>query len=300
MEESGKLFSITIPMLVEKYGIGENLNDDFIITTEVAEYIEALHFPLRLDATLFGITQQGCMQSTINLKRFVLEKNSCIIGLPDTVVGIEAISSDYKGVFIAVSMDYLRHMGIDLKTIFPYYGIVRNHPSITIPDEKINIVYRLCDLIIRVLAEKTEGDRTEEVVKGLFSALIFRMCENFDRADLTAAALKTKSKEYYYVRFMELLQQEFRLHREIGYYSDRLFVTPKYLSSLIKGVSGMSAAQWIDEYTIAEAYILLKFSDKNIQQVAEALNFPSQSFFSKYFKLHTGLTPSEWRENNRK
>lgn len=300
MKESGKLFSITIPALIEKYGIGKNLNDDFIITAELAEYVEALRFPLRLDAILFGIALQGEMQCTFNLKEWTLGRNSSIVSLPDTVIGIQKISPDFKGVLIAVSMDYLRHMGIDFKTVFPYYALVRSHPVITLTDNEIDIVSRLYDLIIRILTEKTEGDRAEEVVKGLFAALIFRMCESFDRTDLMTAALKTKSKEYYFVRFMDLLQQDFRLHREVGYYSERLAVTPKYLSSLIKTISGMSAAQWIDEYTIAEASILLKFSDKNIQQVAETLNFPSQSFFSKYFRQHTGLTASEWRENNRR
>lgn len=299
MKESEQLFSITPSEFIKKYGVGNALNENFIIISDVAQSIEMLRFPLRVDAMLIGITLNGYIRMTINLREWTMTENSGIICLPENLLGVQSISPDYKGAIIGVSLSYLRNMNIDLKKIIPYYMSVCNHPLMQLSNDEMGIISRLYNLIISILTEEVVGkNRNEEVVANLLAALIFRMCDHFDRINQENRVLKTKSKEYYFVRFMDLLQRDFRHHRDIGYYSDQLVVTPKYLSKLIKDISGLSAAQWIDEFTVAEASVLLKFSDKNIQQIAEYLDFPSQSFFSKYFKSHTGVSPSEWRGNN--
>lgn len=301
MKESEQLFSITIPEFIKKYGIGNALNKNFIIISDVAQSIEMLRFPLRVDAMLIGITLNGYIRMTINLREWTMTENSGIICLPENLLGVQSISPDYKGAIIGVSLSYLRNMNIDLKKIIPYYMSVCNHPLMQLSNDEMGIISRLYNLIISILMEEVIGkNRNEEIVANLLAALIFRMCDHFDRINQENRVLKTKSKEYYFVRFMDLLQRDFRHHRDIGYYSDQLVITPKYLSKLIKDISGLSAAQWIDEFTVAEASVLLKFSDKSIQQIAEYLDFPSQSFFSKYFKSHTGVSPSEWRGNNLK
>lgn len=301
MESSENLFSITISEFSRKYGIGNVLNENFIIISDVVKSIEVLRFPLRVDALLICIALNGQIRVTVDLKEWTMKENTCMICLPENLVGVQQISDNYKGAIIGVSLTCLRNMNIDLKKIIPYYMSVCNHPLMELSDDEMGIITRLYNLIISILSEKTpQRSRNEEVVMNLLSALIFRICDYFDQINQGNRILKTKSKEYYFVRFMDLLQRNFLRHREISYYSDQLAVTPKYLSKLIKDISGSSAAKWIDEFVIAEASILLKFSDKNIQQIADYLNFPSQSFFSKYFKLHTGLSPSEWRGNNKK
>ncbi len=299
MESAEGLFSITIPQLAERYKIGQWLNNNFIITSRAPEYIEALSYPLRVDALLIGICLKGSIKISTNLKEWVLTENTCIISLPENVIGVKEISPDNEGVIIAISLDYLRKINLDLKTILPYYVLVRNYPCIKLEGhetERLNQFFQLISLCLK----DEDSSRKEDIIQGLFSALVFKISENLDRTGASNRALKTKSKEYYFMRFMELLLKDFRENRNVGYYADKMAVTPKYLSALIKEISGSSAAQWIDEYTIMEASMLLKFSDKNIQQVADSLNFPSQSFFSKYFKHHTGLTPSEYRESSRK
>lgn len=83
--------------------------------------------------------------------------------------------------------------------------------------------------------------------------------------------------------------------RSVTFYAEQLCITPKYFSSLVKKLSGKSAAQWIDNYVILEAKNLLKYSDMSIQEIAYRLNFSTQSFFGKYFKHQTGLSPTQYR-----
>ena len=96
-------------------------------------------------------------------------------------------------------------------------------------------------------------------------------------------------------RFIELVQDHYREERLIGFYANKLCITPKYLSKLVKEHTGRSAGEWIENHVILEARALLQSSDKTIQQIAVLLNFPNQSFFGKYFKRATGMSPKQYR-----
>ena len=97
-------------------------------------------------------------------------------------------------------------------------------------------------------------------------------------------------------RFLALVTEYHNEQRGVAFYADKLCLTPKYLSKLVKQASGRSAPDWIDSFVILEAKNMLKYSDKTIKEIVFALHFPNQSVFYKFFKAHTGLTPSEYRK----
>ena len=84
----------------------------------------------------------------------------------------------------------------------------------------------------------------------------------------------------------------------MGFYARQLCITPKYLTTLIKRISGLSVSEWIDNYVIIGAKTLLKYSTMSIQEIAYYLNFPNQSFFGSYFKRNTGMSPSQYKAQN--
>ncbi|WP_288736647.1 helix-turn-helix domain-containing protein, partial [uncultured Parabacteroides sp.] len=96
--------------------------------------------------------------------------------------------------------------------------------------------------------------------------------------------------------FMQTVLENYKQERSVAFYADKLCVTAKYLSLISKEVSGQPAGNWIDEYVILEAKTLLKSSQMSIQEIADSLNFANQSFFGKYFKHHTGISPKEYRK----
>lgn len=105
-------------------------------------------------------------------------------------------------------------------------------------------------------------------------------------------------REEYCFRFIDLLAKLPKISRRVDFYADKLCLTPKYLTTLIREATGKSAKDWIDDFIISNAQFLLRHSDMSIQQIASELNFPNQSFFGKFFKEHTGYAPSELRSNN--
>ncbi|MDE7338281.1 MAG: helix-turn-helix domain-containing protein, partial [Bacteroidales bacterium] len=96
-------------------------------------------------------------------------------------------------------------------------------------------------------------------------------------------------------KFLSLVKAHYKEHRDVEYYADLMHMTPKYMSTLVKNASGKSALKWIEEYVILEAKTQLASTLNAVQQIAYDLNFPTQSFFGRYFKRATGLSPLAYR-----
>lgn len=99
-------------------------------------------------------------------------------------------------------------------------------------------------------------------------------------------------------KFIIAVSESFRERREVSWYAERLCITPKHLSAVCKETSGRTAGEWIESYVTMEAKVLLKSTDMTIQEIAAKLNFANQSFFGKYFKHQTGLSPTAYRREN--
>jgi YesN/AraC family two-component response regulator len=95
--------------------------------------------------------------------------------------------------------------------------------------------------------------------------------------------------------FLNLVHTHCKEERGLNFYADKLHITPKHLSKVIKENSNMSAAAWIDNSVVLEARAMLKSTNMTIQQISEELNFSSQTFFGKFFKRVVGVSPKEYR-----
>lgn len=94
---------------------------------------------------------------------------------------------------------------------------------------------------------------------------------------------------------MELLSKDKGMHRSVSYYADALCYTPKHFSKVIKQACGRTPLDLINETTIEHIKYRLKRSDKSVKEIAEEFNFPNQSFFGKYVKMHLGTSPANYR-----
>ena len=134
-----------------------------------------------------------------------------------------------------------------------------------------------------------------EILKGYLQVLLFNVYAVYLQQDLLAEAKPTRKQELFN-RFMELLQRDFRKERNVGYYADKLCVTPAYLSRVVLAQSGLTVGEHFDNFIIVEAKQLIRSRQYTIMQVSEMLNFSSQSFFGRYFKKHTGYTPLSFQQ----
>ena len=95
--------------------------------------------------------------------------------------------------------------------------------------------------------------------------------------------------------FMQLLKEHYVSERNIGFYADKLCLSPKYLSQMVLAASGRHVKDWVRDYVILEAKALLRSRQYTVSQVSDMLNFPNQSFFGVYFKKAVGCSPSAYQ-----
>lgn len=106
------------------------------------------------------------------------------------------------------------------------------------------------------------------------------------------------SKEYLCDRFFRLLSLHHAQERSVTFYASKLCVTPKYLSTVVKKVSGKTPYVWIKEETIKEMEYRLCHTQSSIKEIAYELNFPNCSFFGKFFKAEKGMSPLLYRKTH--
>lgn len=112
---------------------------------------------------------------------------------------------------------------------------------------------------------------------------------------MTTPALSRK--EELFEQFLHLLFEHCKEQHVVTFYAEKLFITPQYLSLILKELTGKSANKWIDDALIVEAKMLLKAPQATVQQVADILHFSDQSTFGKFFKKHLGISPMEYRKS---
>ena len=143
-----------------------------------------------------------------------------------------------------------------------------------------------------------ETEFSNGIIEGLISVLICKvgsMLRHYLAEHPEEEKPVLNRTEEYFRRFTTLLGEHYTHERSVGFYARQLCITPKYLTTMIKQISGKSASEWIDTYVILEAKTLLKYSPMSIQEIAYYLNFPNQSFFGSYFKRNTGMSPSQYK-----
>ena len=97
------------------------------------------------------------------------------------------------------------------------------------------------------------------------------------------------------ITFLLALNQEYKQHRAVQYYADKQGLSPRHFADIVKQESGHSPMEWINMVTVNQAKHLLRRPDTRVKQVAHELGFPEQFTFRKYFKTHTGISPSEYQ-----
>ena len=167
--------------------------------------------------------------------------------------------------------------------------------SASFTDEQISELDEYYALFFRTLF-CPEALYKSETFRSLITAALYRIGTIFVSKIKAEGNRSANNRQMaLFERFMQLLETHHATERNIAFYADRLFLTPKHVSKVILEVSGKTPTQWIDEYVVLEAKSLLKYSNLTIQEIADYLNFSTQSVFGKYFKHKTGLSPREYK-----
>ena len=269
----------------------EAIGDDFILMDNIRE-VPFLDAPTKVDYCVGTICLEGRVEGSINLRPCVIQKNDFLILLPNQIVQYTYVSDDFRGLNIIMSGRFLESLELSMKESIPVMLRLQEDPIVHLTDGGMK---HLMDFyaLLRGVVSVPENPYRPEMARLLTQTIFYGM--NYFGQRSQPVAPKSKREELFGA-FYNLLLEYHKESREVGFYAGKLFLTPKYLSAVVKEATGKSAFEWISNYVILEAKSLLKSTNMTIQQVSEELNFPNQSFFGKYFRHHTGLSPKEYRK----
>lgn len=258
-------FEVNIRTIREKIPLQSQIGigDDFcLIDIRYDGRQENFGYPCRLDGVVMLFCINGSISLSVNLNEHEIKQGQLIICTAGDIVKVSRLddsgSKDWRFVMLAMSHRYASELRIDFKHILNEGVFPLETPVISVNENTQEILGDHLKLIARIAAEK--GEMYKDSVRSLVS-------ENYSQ------------------------------HRQMTFYADRLCLSPKYLSKLVKEVSGKSTPEWIESHVMLEAKHLLKYSHMSIKEVVYRLHFPNQTAFYKYFKAHTGMTPTDYRNS---
>ena len=136
----------------------------------------------------------------------------------------------------------------------------------------------------------------KEVIQHLLVGLLYNI-EYIAKSKGQAELSPLTHQNDIFQRFISLVNTYSKTERNVSFYADKLCLTPRYLNTVIRQTSQQTVMDWINQSIILEAKVLLKHSNRLVYQISDELNFPNPSFFSKFFKRMTGMTPQEYQKN---
>ncbi|MBQ8223405.1 MAG: AraC family transcriptional regulator [Bacteroidales bacterium] len=247
--------------------------------------------PFKVDMTMAIIYEKGSANLKINMKEYHVEAPSVLVVLNDQIYQPLGHSDDLRSKIILMSRSFSDSLFINSGEILPLQSSIVKNPVMKIANEE-NVFGQFYQLLLNI-ASSPRQEYKLEAARHLTLSMFYGY--SHQKHDVKEVKTATNRQDDILQTFIELLEKHHKKEREVYFYADKMCITPKYLSQVVKDLHGKTALDLIEEYVIAEAKSLLLSTKMTIQQISDELNFPSQSVFGKYFKRVTGLSPKEYR-----
>lgn len=267
--------------------------ENFIVSDGNKPENLSFEHPFMFKGIVFAVCLRGIGHTKINYKEYVITENSIITIPPNQVVEVIDRSEDFLLEMLAFSPDYLIDMSLPKNYDLPKKII--SSPVLTISKEECDEILRYHTFIVTAFNNKRHS-LFEHVIKGLLYSLLMVVAAKYiDNENFKENKPSNRSEEIV-EQFFPLLRDYHRQERSASFYADKLCITTKYLSGTLKKITGRSINAWLEDAITMSAKILLRSSDLTVLQVSEELNFPNPSYFGRFFKKLTGMTPKEYRD----
>lgn len=285
----------------EKYSSEfSRLGSDYVFSrfTKARPFSDMTTAPTRLNGVMIAVILGGKVTLDVNLTSHVLTPNTVAVFGPDCLIHVHDIDRESLDSYVfIVSTEFLRDINLDINMLNTGRFSPTPASVLELTQDETDLMVKYFELIHSNTRDNEDEKYVRSISRNLVAAAIYQLIL-FARRHIPPTHEGSRSRRSNYVKdFMRLVHQYHRSERSVAFYASKLFISPKYLSLIVKEATGTSAAQWIDEFVILEAKNLLRFSGKNVQQIAYELNFTNQSSFGKYFKHITGMSPTEYQKS---
>lgn len=256
--------------------------------------VQIMNTPVRLGMSVVVTCVSGEMDIEINLKLYKLKANNVATLMTGSLMQIKGITEDFTSFMIAVAPDFQEYSR-DIRAGLTVTRLNRYLPISPMPEENMRDAIAIYGMLKNKLLSPNFGYKEQVAIRYL-DILKYNGFQAIDQFDKANPHVYTYSRrDEIFENFMQEVNRFFRTERKIPFYAERLGVSPKYLSTVIKQVSGEFASDIINKIITIEIKALLLNQNFSMKEICAQLNFSSQTVFTKFFKQQTGMTPKQFR-----
>lgn len=278
----------------------ESFSNDGYIENDIAMFDNFQNLPIpnepsRIKGLIIGLCLHGKAQYTVETEERMITQNDVIIINDNQVTDNYMISPDFQGIAMIISNNFFNDAVKGVNDISSLFIFTRNHPVFKLEEEQTQLIIWYYNMLKTKVNESNNHFR-KDIVRSLFNTMIYDV-SNIIYSLMKISDKKRSRADTIFTEFIRLVECNYRKERRVSWYGEQMCITPKYLSETVKQISKRTPNEWIDKYVTLEVRVQLKNTAKSIKEIAEDLHFPNQSFLGKYFKEHSGMSPSEYRKS---
>ena len=267
-------------------------HDFWVYCNFVGSMIPQITDPIKFTSFCSIFVKEGEGRIEIDLLPYEF-KGPCIVNIRQgQIIQNAKINGKFDASFIVLSKRFCDNLFLFIKNSSTY-GSVSLNPVVPIPETLVPRFERFYDHIKEIFSD-SKGTNAYQAMAMAVASFFYECGTQCYQSVINHLP---KGANRLVEQFVNMVQENFKKERFLEFYSEKLEVSSKHLSRTMKEITGFTAVEWIDRFVILEAKVLLKASNLTIQQISDELNFNSQSFFGKYFKKHTGVSPKNFRNS---
>ncbi|SFB78648.1 AraC-type DNA-binding protein [Xylanibacter ruminicola] len=269
------------------------LDDDLLLSDQINKAPMPSE-PRKTNFILIGLCTKGKISYRMDTEELVVHAGELLVVSERHVIDGYKCSDDMEGLCIMMSVNFFHEIIKSVHDVSSLFVFARMQPVMKLEADEIATFTEYFQFIKQKISDNHNHFR-KDLIRTLMLAMFYDVgnviyrVKNFDESLLRS--------EKVFTRFLKMVEENCKRERRVSWYAQQLNITPKYLSTAVKRISGRTAVEWIENYVTMELRVLLKNSTKSIKEITEELNFPNQSFLGKYFKEHVGMTPSAYRKS---
>lgn len=258
------------------------------------KYLPLTSYPSSLQSSLIVYCLSGTAKFSVHEDVHWAQPKELIILLPGQFVSFSEPSEDFLTITMAVSNSMFGDSLSGVPRFSPHFFFyMRSHYWYPQTEQDISRIFNYFGMMKTKVMSKDVYRR--ELIIHLLRYLYLELFNAYQKESTLMSSRKDTRKEELANKFFGLIMKHFKENKDVAFYADKLCITSKYLTMVIKETSGKSAKDWIVEYIILEIKALLKNTSLNIQEIAIKTNFANQSSLGRFFRKHTGMSLSQYR-----
>lgn len=271
--------------------------------SELSSYQEASLFSSGLEEWQEGpqvltygailICRKGKARLQVNYKDWQLYDGAVITVFPNDVVKLR-VEETFQVEMLKYNPSLLREASLQLEqTVYSSLRKDRCRKDTPVVTNIINGMFGL----LKVYFDQSECTCISQLVLCQLKAFFIGFHEYLQRnPQYRPDEVKSYRVRELFNRFMMQLEKDYKISRDVNYYAAQMNISSKYLTNIVNQVTGHTPKTIIDQYVILQLKMHLKRTTQSIKEMAWEFHFADVSFFCRYFKKHTGLTPQQIRE----